>query len=111
MTKTAAVRLASLKVTVPLKPEQLPRDLVPPDGPPGEPLLDLVLEGGLTVRARLNGRNYRRMLKQVDDSGAENVAVILQGTLKPPAEPGGTHFARGMVKSCVWGFFRRRASP
>jgi hypothetical protein len=91
MTKTAAVRLASLKVTVPLKPEQLPRDLVPPDGPPGEPLLDLVLEGGLTVRARLNGRNYRRMLKQVDDSGAENVAVILQGTLKPPAEPGGPH--------------------
>jgi hypothetical protein len=50
-----------------------------------------VLEGGLTVRARLNGRNYRRMLKQVDDSGAANVAVILLGTLKPPAEPGGPH--------------------
>ena len=89
--KTAAIRLASLKVTVPLKAEQLPRDLVPPDGPPGEPLLDLVLEGGLTARARLNGRNYRRMLKQVDDNGAANVVIVLQGTLKPPAEKGGPH--------------------
>jgi hypothetical protein len=89
--RTAAVRLASLKVTVPLKPEQLPRDLVPPEGPPGEPLLDLVLEGGVTVRARLNGRNYRRMMKQVDEAGAAGVVIILQGVLKPPTEPGGPH--------------------
>jgi len=85
----ATVRVHGLKVTVPLAADQLPRDIVPAEGPPGEPTLEVVLEGtGLAVQARLNGRNYRRMLKQIDDQGAANVAVILQGTLRPPASPG-----------------------
>src|SRR5206468_2735063 len=51
--KTATIRVPSLKVTVPLAVEALPGDLVPVDGPAGEPTLDLVLEGGsLTVRAK-----------------------------------------------------------
>jgi hypothetical protein len=91
MTKTATIGVPSLKVAVPLAADALPRDLVPPDGPPGEPLLDLVLEGGVTARAKINGRNYRRMLKQVNDHGAANVVIVLQGVLKPPAEPGGPH--------------------
>lgn len=82
----ATIPVPSLKVTVPLRPEALPRDLVPADGPPGEPTLDLVLDGGaLTLRATLNGRNYRRLLKQIDEAGAANVAVVLQGALRPPA--------------------------
>jgi hypothetical protein len=40
------------------------------------------------VRARINGKNYRKMLKQIDEHGAANVAVIMQGTLRPPAAPG-----------------------
>jgi hypothetical protein len=88
--KTATIRVPGLKVAVPLQPDALPRDLVPPDGPPGEPTLDLVLEGAdLTARARINGRNYRRMLKQIDEAGPANVAVVFQGTLRPPAAPGG----------------------
>ena len=87
--KTATIRVPALKVTIPLSAAALPRDLVPPDGPPGEPILDLVLEGGsLTVRAKLNGRNYRKMLKQVEDHGADNMAIALQGVLRPPASPG-----------------------
>lgn len=87
--KTATIRVPSLKVTVPLAADALPRDLVPMDGPAGEPFLDLVLEGGaLTVRAKLNGKNYRKLLKQVAENGAERMAVALQGVLRPPAAPG-----------------------
>jgi hypothetical protein len=94
--KTATIRVPGLKVAVPLQPDALPRDLVPPDGPPGEPTLDLVLEGGaLTARARINGRNYRRLLKQIDEQGAANVAVVFQGVLRPPAAPGGPFVLEG----------------
>ncbi len=64
MAKTATIKVPSLKVTVPLTAEALPRDLVPMDGPAGEPALDLVLDGGpLTVRAKINGKNYRKLLE------------------------------------------------
>ena len=96
MTTTATIRVPGLKVTVPLAAAALPPDLVPSDGPAGEPVLDLVLEGGaLTVRARLNGKNYRKLLKQVAEHGAENVAVALQGVLRPPATPGGPFVLEG----------------
>src|SRR3954452_12351561 len=89
MTK-ATIRVPGWKVALPLAADALPRDLVPMDGPAGEPTIDLVLEGGsLTARAKLNGKNYRRMLKQIDEQGAANVAVVLQGVLRPPAAPGG----------------------
>ena len=39
MTKTATIRVPSLKVTVPLAAAALPRDLVPMDGPAGEPTI------------------------------------------------------------------------
>jgi hypothetical protein len=87
---TATIKVLGLKVVVPLSAELLPRDLVPAEGPPGEPTLEVELEGtALVARARINGRNYRKVLKQIDDQGAANVAVVLQGTLKPPASPDG----------------------
>ena len=46
MTMTATIRVPGLKVMVPLAAAALPRDLVPTEGPAGEPVLDLVLEGG-----------------------------------------------------------------
>src|SRR3954462_1173380 len=96
MMKTATIQVPSLKVTVPLAADALPGDLVPMDGPAGEPALDLALEGGaLTVRARLNGKNYRKLLKQVAEHGPENLAVALQGVLRPPAEPGGPFVLEG----------------
>ena len=65
MTTKATIHVPGLKVTVPLAADALPRDLVPMEGPAGEPTLELVLDGGpLTARARLNGKNYRKLLKQ-----------------------------------------------
>jgi len=94
--RTATIRVPGLKVAVPLKPDQLPRDLVPPEpAPVGEPVIELVLEGGLMARAKINGKNYRRMLKQIAEQGAEHVVIILQGTLKPPAAKGGPYALEG----------------
>ena len=95
MTK-ATIHVPGLKVTVPLAADALPRDLVPMEGPAGEPTLELVLDGGpLTARARLNGKNYRKMLKQIAEHGAANVVVVLQGILRPPAAPGGPFVLEG----------------
>ncbi len=96
MMTSATIRVPGLKVTVPLAAEALPRDLVPMEGPAGEPTIELVLEGGpLTARAKLNGKNYRKMLKQIAEQGAGNVAVVLQGVLRPPAAPGGPFVLEG----------------
>ena len=95
MTK-ATIHVPGLKVTVPLAADALPRDLVPMEGPAGEPSLELVLDGSpLTARARLNGKNYRKLLKQVAEHGAGNVVVVLQGVLRPPAAPGGPFVLEG----------------
>jgi hypothetical protein len=88
MTK-ATILVPGLKVAVVLAADQLPRDLVPMDGPAGEPIIDLVLDGApLTVRARINGKNYRKMMKQVAEVGGENLVIVLQGKMVPPASAG-----------------------
>jgi hypothetical protein len=93
---SATIRVPGWKVTVPLAAEALPRDLVPMEGPAGEPTLELVLEGSpLRARAKLNGKNYRKMIKQVAEQGLGNVSVVLQGTLRPPAAPGGPYLLEG----------------
>jgi hypothetical protein len=84
----ATIRVPGLKVAVPLAAEALPRDLVPLEGPAGEPTLELILEGGLTAQAKLNGKNYRKLLKQIAEHGAGNVVVVLQGVLRSPAAAG-----------------------
>jgi hypothetical protein len=94
--KTATIRVPGLKVAVPLAADALPRDLVPMDGPAGEPTIDVALEGtSLTVRAKVNGKNYRKMMKQVAEQGAANLAIVLQGVLRPPAAPGGPFVLEG----------------
>src|SRR3954451_20111303 len=84
----ATIRVPGLKVAVPLPADALPRDLVPADGPAGEPTIELVLDGGLAAEAKINGKNYRKLLKQVAEHGPGNVIVVLQGVLRPPAAPG-----------------------
>jgi hypothetical protein len=90
MPSKATLHVPKIKVAVPLAAESLPHDLVPPDGPAGEPILDLVLSGTpIGVQARLNGKSVRRVLKQIAEQGTGNVVVVLQGILRPPAQPGG----------------------
>ena len=61
---------------------------MPLERPAGEPVIALVLEGrSLTALAKLNGKN-RKMLETVAEHGAATVAVVLQGTLHPPAGQG-----------------------
>jgi hypothetical protein len=96
MTTKATIHVPGLKVTVPLAADALPHDLVPMEGPAGEPTLELVLDGTpLTARARLNGKNYRKMIKQIAEHDAGNVVVVLQGVLRPPATPGGPFVLEG----------------
>jgi hypothetical protein len=96
MKQKATLRVPGLKVAVPLSADALPRDLVPMEGPAGEPVIELVLEGStLTAIARINGKNYRKMLKTIAEQGAGNVAVVLQGVLRPPADQGGAFVLEG----------------
>ena len=84
----ATIRISGIKVAVPLKADAISRNLVPPEGPPGEPVLELVLGSALTLLARLNGKNYRKMLKTVAEHGADSVVIVLQGNLRPGSTPG-----------------------
>jgi hypothetical protein len=42
-----------------------------------------------------NGKNYRKMLKTIAEQGADAVAVVLQGVLRPPADQGGPYLLEG----------------
>lgn len=88
---TATIPVPGLKVAVVLPADQLPRDGVTPEGQPQpDILIDLAMPGGsLTVRAKVNGKNYRKMLKQVDQVGGDGLVIVLQGKLIPPPAPGG----------------------
>ena len=82
MAKHATIRLKGLKVMQPIPAELVPVDLVPADGPAGNPAITLELEGvGPVCTAVLNGKSYRRMLKALAERGPEGVTILLQGTL------------------------------
>jgi hypothetical protein len=88
MAQTAQITVPGLKVAVPLKADVLPRNLVPADGPAGEPVIELRIDGApTTIVARINGKNYRKMLKTVAEHGADSVVIILQGNLRPGSKP------------------------
>jgi hypothetical protein len=91
--KKATIQVPGIKVAVPLKPDAIPWNLVPMEGPAGEPILELVLDGSaLTVVARLNGKNYRKMLKSIVEHGKDNVVVVLQGVMR---DQGGQLYLEG----------------
>ncbi len=75
-----------MKVTLPLRPEQLSRDLLPPEGGPNveiELTIDVDAGAGkppLSIRALVNSRNYRRAVKAIDEHGG-NATVLIQGRL------------------------------
>jgi hypothetical protein len=81
----ATILVRGIKVAVPLPADAIPHDIVPPEGKPaGEPVIEVALEdGSVTAVAKLNGKSLRRALKTVAENGAANVALILQGTLRP----------------------------
>src|SRR5512142_2898317 len=83
MIRKATIRVPGIKVAVPLKSDAIPRNLVPMEGPAGEPVIELALDGSaLTVVAKLNGKSSRKMLKTVAEHGKDNVVVVLQGVMR-----------------------------
>ena len=87
------IKLKGVKVNTLLPPAALPADLVPPEPQPaGNPVIELEIEGTpLIMRAVLNGKSVRRALKTIAEHGPDNVNVLLQGNLRPPAAPGGPY--------------------
>jgi hypothetical protein len=85
------VTVRGLKVAQLIPPDALPADLVRPEPAyAGDPVIDIALDGSsLVARAKLNGKSVRRALKAIGEQGVENVNLLLQGVLKPPAAPGG----------------------
>lgn len=60
----------------------MPRDVVPANGPAGDVLWLVEIQGGNAVLpARLNGKNYRRLLRELD-AAQEPLAVVLQASLR-----------------------------
>jgi hypothetical protein len=88
--KPLALSVKGIKITTLIPPDALPADMVGPEGQPaGEPVIDLALEGSsLVVRAKLNGKSVRRVLKTIAELGPGGVNVLLQGTMKPGAAGG-----------------------
>jgi hypothetical protein len=87
------IKLKGVKVNTLLPPAALPADLVPPEPQPaGSPVVELEIEGTpLVLRAVLNGKSVRRAIKTIAEHGPANVNVLLQGNLRPAAEPGGPY--------------------
>ena len=87
------IKLKGVKINTLLPPAELPADLVPPEPQPaGNPVVELEIEGTpLVMRAVLNGKSVRRALKTIAEHGPDNVNVLLQGNLRPPAAAGGPY--------------------
>lgn len=79
----ANIQVKKIKLTAVVKPEEIPRDVIPMEGPAGELTLHLGLEGSpIGLMAKLNGKNYRKMLKTIDANNG-NVSIVLQGNMEP----------------------------
>ena len=85
MNKSVRFTIRGIKISQLLDPAVLAAaDLVPPDGPAGQPEICLELEGSdLCVRATMNGKSVRKALKVINELGPSNVNVIIGGILKP----------------------------
>jgi hypothetical protein len=79
----ANIQVRKIKLTAVVKPEEIPRDVIPMEGPAGELTLHLGLEESpICLMAKLNGKNYRKMLKTIDANHG-NVSIVLQGNMEP----------------------------
>jgi len=86
--QSARIEVQSLKITLPLKSEQVPRDILPEVGTPGTAKMklfwDVVLVADEQVyRVGFSVKNYRKCLKTLEGHEAEGreCVVLLQGKL------------------------------
>jgi Domain of unknown function (DUF4326) len=97
------IHVRGLKIANLIPAEAILTDLVPPEPQPaGRAIFELKLEGsGLVVRVECNGKAVRKALKTIAEHGAEGVNVLLQGTIKPPAQPGAPFWLEGAGLSAL----------
>lgn len=78
------IEVPSIKVSVPIHSDRLPRDVLPPAGAPGsaKAMVTLKLKSdGLELRAVVKAKSYRDVLTKIDTS-PHGAFVVLQGKLK-----------------------------
>lgn len=76
-----AVETKAIKVTVVLEGNVLR------SAPPGAPVaIEVKTAGGISARANLNPKSYRKAVEAIRQHGPENVAVVLQGRMVTPGE-------------------------
>ena len=78
------IEVSSLKVTVPIQGDLLPRDILPPLGQPGSSKATVTLKikcDGLSLSVQLKAKSYRDVLAKVDAS-PHGAFAVLQGKLK-----------------------------
>jgi hypothetical protein len=82
MTKrTAVVRTRSFKLSWVMSPERIPRDLLSPDGTPGDCEWQLKLaDNAPPITARFTANDYQRMLREIDAQQG-GAMITLQGYL------------------------------
>jgi len=89
--QVARIEVQSLKVTLPLKSEQVPRDILPQEGTPGAAKMKVFWEIVLVAqgqeeqvfRVGFSVKNYRKCLKTLEqhEAAGSECIVLLQGKL------------------------------
>jgi len=86
----AVIPINALKVTLPLSPEVIPRDILPPEGKTGKVGWRIEIENTnsskakpMIIHAFFSAKNYRRAIRTIDKhlNIGESVIVLLQGRL------------------------------
>jgi hypothetical protein len=88
-TMQPTIAVSTLKITIPLRAHQVPKDLVPPEpAPTGNPILLIELQGCSTpIPAQLSGKNARKTLKALAGQ-PEDTPLVLNGNLAPGLKSG-----------------------
>ena len=103
------ITVPAIKVTIPLRPEQIPPGLVPAEpAPVGAPILTVQLAGtNVIVPVHLSGKNARKTLKLLAQHGPDGVNLVVNGTLKPGPQAGTWMVAEASFQS----FVKSQATP
>ena len=97
------ITVSAVKVTIPLKPADLPANLVPPEpAPTGNPVLNVQLAGtNVVVPVHLSSKNARKTLKLLAQHGADSINLVINGVLKPGVAHGTWMIAEASFQTFV----------
>jgi hypothetical protein len=100
MTTKAIIHVPALKVTVPLAADVLPRDLVPMEGPAGEPTLELVLDGAAQRQELSQDAQADRRARRRQRRGGPARSLAAAGGSEWAVRAGGGADSRSTLSGC-----------